>query len=172
MNYASFAFSNRRNAVQDEAREGSDFIDLERLFSMARRQVKVVGAGAAIGIVLGLVYLQTTPPSFTATTRVLIDEGMNKIVDEVSAAPVNMQTDAAILSQIEIIKSARLAAVVVDKQKLDQNPAFMQPPQSLASTLVGYARGFVGIFRSRPDASVGAELSEAERRAAAEAARK
>ena len=172
MNYASFPFSNRLPASREDAREGSDFIDLERLLAMAKRQAKVVGVGAVIGLLLGLVYLQTTPPTFTASTRVLIDEGMNKMVDEVSATPVNMQTDAAILSQIEIIKSARLAAVVVDKQKLDQNPNFMRPPQSLLSTLVGYARGFLQIFRSAPDVAGGATLTEAQRKAMADAARK
>lgn len=172
MNYASFPFSNRLPASREDAREGSDFIDLERLLAMAKRQAKVVGVGAVIGLLLGLVYLQTTPPTFTASTRVLIDEGMNKMVDEVSATPVNMQTDAAILSQIEIIKSARLAAVVVDKQKLDQNPNFMRPPQSLLSTLVGYARGFLQVFRSTPEIAGGATLTEAQRKAMADAARK
>lgn len=173
MNYASFPFSQRGPAPKDDAREGSDFIDLERLVAMAKRQAKVVGIGAAVGLVLGLVYLQTTPPTYTATTRVLIDEGMNKIVDEVSATPVNMQTDAAILSQIEIIKSARLASVIVDKQKLDQNPAFMDPPRSLLSRIAGYGRGILGIFRSRPDTASGAaETSEAQRKAAADALRK
>lgn len=172
MNYASFPFSNRLPASREDAREGSDFIDLERLLAMAKRQAKVVGVGAVIGLLLGLVYLQTTPPTYTASTRVLIDEGMNKMVDEVSATPVNMQTDAAILSQIEIIKSARLAAVVVDKQKLDQNASFMQPPQSLLSTLVGYVRGFLQVFRSAPEIAGGAALSDAQRKAMADAARK
>ncbi|TIU14947.1 MAG: chain-length determining protein, partial [Mesorhizobium sp.] len=100
-----------------------DFIDVERLLSMAARQAKVVAACAAIGLFLGVLYLQTTPPTYMATSRVLIDEGLNKVVDEVSAASVSMQTESAILSQIEILHSARLAAVVVDKQKLDQNDA-------------------------------------------------
>lgn len=173
MNYASYPFNNRNPAPREDAREGSDFIDLERLLAMAKRQAKVVGIGAVVGLLLGLIYLQTTPPTFTASTSVLIDEGMNKMVDEVSATPVNMQTDAAILSQIEIIKSARLASVVVDKQKLEQNPDFMQPPKSLLSTLVGYARGFLQIFRSSPEIAAGSgDLTEAQRQAMADAARK
>lgn len=174
MNYASFPFNNGMPGPREEAREArSDFIDLERLLAMAKRQARVVSIGALIGLLFGLIYLQTTPPTFTASTRVLIDEGMNKMVDEVSATPVNMQTDAAILSQIEIIKSARLAAVVVDSQKLDQNPNFMQPPQSLLSTLVGYARGFLQVFRSSPEfAAGGDELTEVQRKAMADAVRK
>ncbi|PWK75802.1 polysaccharide biosynthesis tyrosine autokinase [Aminobacter sp. AP02] len=173
MNYANYSFNNRIPAPREDAREGSDFIDLERLLAMGKRQAKVVGIGAVAGLLLGLVYLQTTPPTFTASTSVLIDEGMNKMVDEVSATPVNMQTDAAILSQIEIIKSARLAAVVVEKEKLDQNTNFMDPPKSLASTLFGYARSFLQVFRSTPDVAPGSsDLTEAQRKEMADTQRK
>ncbi|BCH13338.1 chain-length determining protein [Mesorhizobium sp. L-2-11] len=127
-----------------------DFIDVERLLGMAARQAKVVAACAAIGLFLGVLYLQTTPPTYMATSRVLIDEGLNKVVDEVSAASVSMQTDSAILSQIEILHSARLATVVVDKQKLDQNDAFMDPPTSAVSKAAGFVRGVVRYFRPNP----------------------
>ncbi len=62
-----------------------------------------------------------------SVASVLIDEGLNKVVDDISAASTSMQTDASLLSQIEILTSARLASVVVDKLKLDQNQAFMNP---------------------------------------------
>ena len=89
-----------------------------------------------------------------SVSSVLIDEGLNKVVDEVSAASVSMQTDAALLSQIEILTSARLAAVVVDKLKLDQNDEFLNPPQSALSKGVGLVRGLIGYFHS--SRSVGA----------------
>ena len=73
-----------------------------------------------------------------------------------------MQTDPAILSQIEILTSTRLAAVVVDKLKLDQNDAFMNPPvsawprASVSSGLIQYVRipalwpGDCDISQTRP----------------------
>ncbi|QIA20514.1 polysaccharide biosynthesis tyrosine autokinase [Mesorhizobium sp. AA22] len=150
MNYANFPLDKRKPLPSSDAVSADDFIDIERLLSMAARQAKVVAACAAIGLFLGVLYLQTTPPTYMATSRVLIDEGLNKVVDEVSAASVSMQTDSAILSQIEILHSARLAAVVVDKQKLDQNDAFLYPPTSAVSKAAGLVRGVIRYFRPSP----------------------
>ncbi|CAH2397574.1 polysaccharide biosynthesis tyrosine autokinase [Mesorhizobium ventifaucium] len=150
MNYANFPLDRRKPLPSSDAVGADDFIDVERLLGMAARQAKVVAACAAIGLFLGVLYLQTTPPTYMATSRVLIDEGLNKVVDEVSAASVSMQTDSAILSQIEILHSARLAAVVVDKQKLDQNDAFMDPPTSAVSKAADFVRGVVRYFRPSP----------------------
>ena len=130
MNYANFPLDKRMPLPNSDAGNGEDFIDIERLLGMAARQAKVVAVCAAIGLFLGMLYLQTTPPKYVSVSSVLIDEGLNKIVDDISAASTTMQTDSAILSQIEILTSTRLAAVVVDKLKLDQNDAFMNPPQS------------------------------------------
>jgi succinoglycan biosynthesis transport protein ExoP len=148
MNYANFPLDKRMPLPNSDAGNGEDFIDIERLLGMAMRQAKVVAVCAVIGLCLGVLYLQTTPKSYMSVASVLIDEGLNKVVDEVSAASVSMQTDAALLSQIEIIDSARLAAVVVDKLKLDQNDAFMNPPVSALAKGIGFARGLVGYFRS------------------------
>ncbi|RWD34790.1 polysaccharide biosynthesis tyrosine autokinase [Mesorhizobium sp.] len=150
MNYANFPLDKRKPLPSSNAVSADDFIDVERLLSMAARQAKVVAACAAIGLFLGVLYLQTTPPTYMATSRVLIDEGLNKVVDEVSAASVSMQTESAILSQIEILHSARLAAVVVDKQKLDQNDAFLYPPTSAVSKAAGFVRGVIRYFRPSP----------------------
>ena len=141
MNYANFPLDKRMPLPNSDAGNGEDFIDIERLLGMAARQAKVVAVCAAIGLFLGMLYLQTTPPKYVSVSSVLIDEGLNKIVDDISAASTTMQTDSAILSQIEILTSTRLAAVVVDKLKLDQNDAFMNPPQSALAQGVGLIRG-------------------------------
>jgi polysaccharide biosynthesis transport protein len=155
MNYANFPLDKRIPLPNSDAGNGDDFIDIERLVGMAARQAKVVAVCAVIGLFLGVLYLQTTPPVYQSVGSVLIDEGLNKVVDEVSAASVGMQTDAALLSQIEIIQSARLAAVVVDKVKLDQNSDFMNPPMSALAKGIGFVRGLIGYFRSSPAAETG-----------------
>ncbi|MGC5840698.1 MULTISPECIES: polysaccharide biosynthesis tyrosine autokinase [unclassified Mesorhizobium] len=148
MNYANFPLDKRMPLPSADAEKGEDFIDIERLLGMAARQVKVVAVCAVIGLFLGVLYLQTTPKQYMSVASVLIDEGLNKVVDDISAASVTMQTDAALLSQIEIINSARLASVVVDKLKLDQNQDFMNPPQSALAKGIGFVRGVIGYFRS------------------------
>lgn len=148
MNYASFPLDKRMPLPNTDQEKGEDFIDVERLLGMAARQVKVVAVCAIIGLFMGVLYLQTTPKQYMSVASVLIDEGLNKVVDDISATSVTMQTDAALLSQIEIINSARLASVVVDKLKLDQNAEFMNPPQSALAKGIGFVRGVVGYFRS------------------------
>ncbi|WP_296747042.1 polysaccharide biosynthesis tyrosine autokinase [Mesorhizobium sp.] len=147
MNYASFPLDKRMPLPSTESEKGEDFIDVERLLGMAARQAKVVAVCAIIGVFLGVIYLQTTPKQYTSFSSVLIDEGLNKVVDDISAANVTVQTDATILSQIEILTSARLASVVVDKLKLDQNDDFMNPPQSALAKGVGLLRGVITYFR-------------------------
>ncbi|MBZ9798850.1 polysaccharide biosynthesis tyrosine autokinase [Mesorhizobium sp. ES1-4] len=147
MNYANYPLDKRMPLPNSNAEDGDDFIDIERLLGMAARQAKVVAVCAAIGLFLGLLYLQTTPPKYVSISSVLIDEGLNKIVDDISAASTTMQTDSAILSQIEILTSTRLAAVVVDKLKLDQNDTFMNPPQSALAQGIGLIRGLIQYVR-------------------------
>jgi succinoglycan biosynthesis transport protein ExoP len=147
MNYANFPLDKRMPLPSTDPEKGEDFIDVERLLGMAARQAKVVAVCAIIGLFLGVIYLQTTPKQYMSAASVLIDEGLNKVVDDISAASQTMQTDASLLSQIEILSSARLASVVVDKLKLDQNEAFMNPPQSALAKGIGFLRGVVGYFR-------------------------
>ncbi|ESY68326.1 polysaccharide biosynthesis tyrosine autokinase [Mesorhizobium sp. M0051] len=150
MNYANFPLDKRMPLPNSDAGDGEDFIDIERLLGMAARQAKVVAVCAVIGLFLGVLYLQTTPPKYQSYASVLIDEGLNKIVDDISAASTTMQTDSAILSQIEILTSTRLASVVVDKLKLDQNDAFMNPPISALAKGVGFVRSVIQYVRPSP----------------------
>ncbi|RRI01163.1 polysaccharide biosynthesis tyrosine autokinase [Mesorhizobium tamadayense] len=147
MNYANFPLDKRMPLPSTEPEKGEDFIDVERLLGMAARQAKVVAVCAVIGLFLGVIYLQTTPKQYTSIASVLIDEGLNKVVDDISAVSATQQTDATILSQIEILSSARLASEVVDKLKLDQNQEFMNPPQSALAKGIGFLRGVVAYFR-------------------------
>lgn len=162
------SWANTQPQVPEKSASAGDFIDFERLFAMARRQIWVVAAAVALCVLLGIVYLRTTPSTYTANASVLIDEGLNKLVDGTTATTFTVETDTAILSQIEIVKSARLAAVVADAENLTENPAFMEPEPSLLGSIIASARGVLGFFSSRPDGLEG--LSESERAAAIKAA--
>jgi polysaccharide biosynthesis transport protein len=82
MSYQHFPFDNQP-APRPTGKAPDDFVDLERILHMAMRQAKVVLVAALAGLLLGVVYLQTTPSTYTSSARVLIDEELSKIVDEV-----------------------------------------------------------------------------------------
>lgn len=145
MSYQHFPFDNQPGPRHAE-NTPDDFVDLERLLQMGMRQAKVVLIAALAGLLVGVVYLQTTPSTYTSSARVLIDEELSKIVDEVSPLTVRMESDAAMLSQLEVLKSARLAGAVVDRLNLHEDESFMNPPVSLPSVLIGRARALKSLL--------------------------
>jgi succinoglycan biosynthesis transport protein ExoP len=123
---------NGRLAIPSASNDEPDgFIDLERLFQIAVRRARIAAICAAVGLALGVVYLLFAAPSYTAASRILLDENLTKFAQEEAATPAsNMKSDANLLTEVEILKSTRLALVVVDRLKLDEDDAFMNPPQS------------------------------------------
>jgi succinoglycan biosynthesis transport protein ExoP len=145
---------NVRLAGSPEGQAHSDnFIDLEHLMTIARRQARTVAITAAVGLLLGLIYIIAAKPGYTAATSILLDDNLGKFADEPSPAPANMQTDTTILSQIAILKSAELAEKVVRKEKLDENDGFMNPPRSIFATAISTMRSIVGLFGSSKPAN-------------------
>ena len=60
-----------------------------------------------------------------------------------------------ILSEVEILKSARLARTVVLAEKLHENQAFLNPPVSPFAWFKARIRAVIGIFGSSPKGSGG-----------------
>jgi succinoglycan biosynthesis transport protein ExoP len=155
---------NVRLAANPEGADNADnFIDIERLMAIARRQARTVILTASVGLLLGLVYIIVATPSYTAATSILLDDNLGKFADEVSPAPANMQTDTTILSQIAILKSSELADKVVAREKLEEDDIFMNPPRSILSKVISTMRGVVGLFSSSKPASTGESAADLKR---------
>jgi len=115
-----------------------DTIDVERLVAVARRQWRVVAVCIGIFAILGLVYILTAVPKYTASTSVLIDRGNSQIVNQMQAnvaAALPIEDDASVLSEVELFKSDSIGLAVVDKLKLLDNPEFTSPARSPISML-------------------------------------
>ena len=82
MTYPNFPFEGRGTTGRPEEKARDDFIDLERLLHIAMRQAKALVACAVLGLLVGVVYLQTTPPTYTSVARVLIDDDLSRIADD------------------------------------------------------------------------------------------
>src|SRR5690349_5415385 len=95
------------------AEEPDGFIDLDRLLAAAKRQMRVVALFGALGLALGVVYLLFTPSVYTASSNILLDDSLTKFAEDRQSPPTASQGDATVLSEVEILKSARLARAVV-----------------------------------------------------------
>lgn len=150
--------------LTEEAPQASDdFIDLEKLLAMGLRRAKVIALCAVAGLLLGVVYLLFTPSEYTATTTILVDNDLAKYSGDTQDPTPAMEMDSLVLSEVEILKSERLARTVVAAEKLDQNDAFLNPPQSPIEWAKSEARGLIQYLT--PSRSGGeAGLSPQERR--------
>jgi polysaccharide biosynthesis transport protein len=130
----------------DERRE--EFIDLDALFAAARRRTRLIALFTLAGLALGVAYLLITPPVYTAVTRILVDEQLARFTQEEPPASSNMRIDSMMLSEVEILKSARLARAVALAEGLQDNETFLNPPQTPAAWLRSRIRAVMGMFGS------------------------
>ena len=123
----------------------SGLIRFDKLLAAARRQARVVIVAAVVGLLVGFAYIVTAVPQYTATTNILIDSQKDK--NEVSASIAELVFDTgAIDSQVEVLKSEKVALAVIAALNLTHDPQFMDA----RFTLVGQA---FAILRSAFDVS-------------------
>jgi len=124
-----------------------DVIDIERIFRAVRRQVGVVAVCAALGLGLGFVYVMTAVPRYTASLDLLIDSNNNRLTEQLTPAGGLAGDEASILSQVQLLKSERIANAVARRLDLGHNISFVAPKPSLIDRIKGTARNLLD-FRS------------------------
>ena len=133
---------------QDDWESGAEplaGIDFDRMIAIANRQWRVVGLAIAVAVVLGVAYLLTAVPKYTAVTDVMIDQNTSKIADQLSALGGGLEDEAAILSQVELLKSDKIGLAVVDKLDLGNDPTFMSSAGSPLSRLKDLLRTVLNV---------------------------
>ena len=131
-----------RMSAHEAAPEGMPQpLDLDRLLSAARRQIGIIVGGAIIGLALGIAYIETTPPLYTASTTLLIDRGQPQLATQNPQQPASQSDDdAEMLSQVALLQSEHLARIVIDKLDLTHNETFMGDSKSLLGSGIGMVR--------------------------------
>jgi succinoglycan biosynthesis transport protein ExoP len=98
-------------------------IDLDLVLAAARRQAKVIIGAIAVCILLGGVYLSVAVKKYTGSADILIDgRTFGQLQNEQAGLVFNT---SAIDSQVEVIKSQRVAIAVIRKLNLTNDPEFV-----------------------------------------------
>lgn len=134
-----------RVALENElAGDQSDQGGLGDLVNVAwcflRRQYALILFVAALAVVISLIYLRVTPPSYTAQVKVLFGSPKAQFVQQQSLLVESPLDVTQLASQIEILKSKSIAASVVNQINLADDPDFnasAQPLQKLLSIFGG-----------------------------------
>jgi succinoglycan biosynthesis transport protein ExoP len=158
--------------------EGNDtiqFFDIKYILSATKRQAKLIIGMALAGALVGIVYLLTSVPLYTATTSLIIDRRQVRAIQDVSAiTDVGLAAPIIVDSQVEVLKSPRIALAVVDRLDLITNQDFRIPEGWLLTWIYRWiaetARDFISSVNA-PDQLTISELRQRNAQRAAAASR-
>ena len=130
--------SDDRDQVLSRTHPATEKSETERILAAVRRQLSVVIAGCILGLLLGVGYVVTAVPQFTATAVILLDNRRVRAGQDVyDIAPLGIDAAAsAVDSQVEVLKSDSVALTVVDKLQLAKDPEFTSSRPGLISSLI------------------------------------
>jgi succinoglycan biosynthesis transport protein ExoP len=133
---------NRQSKVQFEREASSDSVSLsetvEQLTGFVRRQFPIFVFVVTCFVGLGLVYLITTPASFTAHAMLLIDSSKLRILQQQDAVLGDVPIDTAqVETQVEILKSENIGLSVIKDLKLTDDPDFTGGGGGLVGSILG-----------------------------------
>jgi succinoglycan biosynthesis transport protein ExoP len=110
---------------------------LEPCLGFLRRQYRVFIAVTSCCIGLGFVYLLAAPAEYTAHAVLLIDSNNARILQpQQPSSELPLDTDL-VETQVEILKSDKIAAAVIKDKRLTEDPAFTEPDGGALSRLLG-----------------------------------
>ncbi|MDG4879458.1 GNVR domain-containing protein [Mesorhizobium sp. WSM4935] len=114
-------------AATDQQRPaGQEFIGLSDIAEFVRRYVGTIVACLAAALLLAWFYNSTTDPTFTAKAQILIEPKLPQHLQE--GGEVNLSLDTAqVESQIAVMQSEKIAAMVLHQLKLVDDPEFNRP---------------------------------------------
>jgi succinoglycan biosynthesis transport protein ExoP len=122
------------------------FIDLDRIFSVLRRQMRVILLCIAITLALGLIYLMLAPRSYVSAGQILIDKNLEQVVDGTAVSVSAVDLEAQVLNQIEVLRSSRIAMSVAQAEHLTTDAEFLSPPPSFTGRIRGAFRSLLSPF--------------------------
>jgi succinoglycan biosynthesis transport protein ExoP len=111
---------------------------LRLVVGFLRRQYAVILFLTFVAIAAGSVYLFTTPPSFTALTKLIIDTRKMNLFQQqavVGDAPLD---SASVDSQIELLRSENVILSVIKDLRLTEDPEFVRPRRGLVGATLGF----------------------------------
>jgi succinoglycan biosynthesis transport protein ExoP len=125
--------------------ENHDAINVEQVWAILRRQWRLILGAMVIALALGIGYAYTAVPIYTASASLLIDTSNQKIADQLSSVTGALEDEASVLSQVELLKSDKIAKAVSEKLDLRNNATFMAGTPNVLGTAINFVKSVVNI---------------------------
>ncbi len=110
---------------------------LKSLTAVVQRQLPIFLVVLPCALTLGLLYLLTTPASYTAVARMVIDTRKVPAFQQQQQTTGDSIIDTvAVATQVEILMSENVSKAVIKDLKLTEDPEFVGPGGGLVGTLL------------------------------------
>jgi polysaccharide biosynthesis transport protein len=130
---------------------GADYISPEELLKIftgfLHRQYRVIGVAFLLIMALAAVYLYTTPPSFTAVAKLMIDSRKVQLFQKESQQMVLGDDSWSVDSQVEILQSENVGLAVIKDLHLTEDAEFVAPSDGLFRTIMGLVSNPLELFK-------------------------
>jgi polysaccharide biosynthesis transport protein len=113
--------------------------------NLLRRQRWIILIPLLLAIGLGVTYLIITPPSFTAKATLIIDARKVQAFDKQNPGGDIPPDSQLVDSQVEILKSDKIARAVIKQFDLTKDPEFVDPDTGLLATVMRSVSDVLGL---------------------------
>lgn len=131
-------------------------IDLDRIFSLIRRQALVLGLCVAMMVLLAGFYLAMAPRSYLSAGQILIDKKLEQVTSGEATPTSTTDLEAQVLNQIEVLRSSRVAKAVAEAENLMTDQEFLNPPPSFSQRV----KSLIGLGAKTQPVALEATLDE------------
>ena len=111
---------------------------LRRIYTVLRRDAKLIGIIFALILAVTAAVVFIIPPSYTATTTILIDPRASGVFSNQIQFQIGPSDPAIIDSQVEILRSDHIAQMVAEKLELKNDPELLGE-EGVVNTVLYYA---------------------------------
>ncbi|MCF2870420.1 polysaccharide biosynthesis tyrosine autokinase [Octadecabacter sp. G9-8] len=132
------------DADRFQQRANVDATTLGDVMAALRRQYIPLMLCALFGLVAGIAHHVTTPEQYYASATVLVDERRSELDEEISASIPFARNDTSLLNEIQVLQSLQLATEVARRIELQERDVFLNPPSSLAGTILSNVKTQIG----------------------------
>ncbi len=110
----------------------SDPATIGALLAALRRQAMPLLLCTLAGLALGITHYATTPKQYYASAKVLVDDRLSGLAEEITTSVPLLRNDTSLLNEIQVLQSLQLATEVSERLALHRDEDYLNPPSSMA----------------------------------------
>lgn len=134
------------------------FLDLREIFGVLRRHIGLILLCTILGLIGAFAYIFRAEPLYTATGSILIDplDATTEQVDTIALSERGIDSNS-VESQVEVLRSERLALDVANRLDLANDPRFWSRSEPLLDQAKGAVRDLFGALGLLPGSIAGGD---------------